>query len=181
MRKIWILLLVVFLGLCGCAEVRTEADSGVRAEMAKDQRQRGVDSVSQIAEPYVSTVSKPKEVKQKAKTKKYLKRTSKRIAKRDEKSETNDSALVDQNNLTDNFQGFVRNSPAVITNTNEEIGGDIMPWWYVGFAGLVLLIAGISYRLGYGKALKDALSNQQRLEATKVWVENIGKFIGGMK
>lgn len=59
---------------------------------------------------------------------------------------------------------------AMLTNIN---------WTFVAFVGTFIFGMIIGNSLGRRKAMLDMLYQQQRMEATRMWTESIGKVAGG--
>jgi len=59
---------------------------------------------------------------------------------------------------------------AMLTNIN---------WTFVAFVGTFVFGMIIGNSLGRRKAMLDMLYQQQRMEATRMWTESIGKVVGG--
>lgn len=55
----------------------------------------------------------------------------------------------------------------------------ITDWTYVAIIGSFVFGMIIGMALGKRKAITDMLMQQQRIEATKVWTETIGRMMGG--
>lgn len=56
-----------------------------------------------------------------------------------------------------------------------------MIWIYGAITGLFVLGYLIGFGAGKRKALADQDFNRRQMEATRMWTENLGKYMGGMK
>lgn len=54
-----------------------------------------------------------------------------------------------------------------------------MDWIYIALVGVFVLGIFIGMYIGRKKAVTEMLYQQQRMEATRMWTESIGKVIGG--